>query len=137
MAKHKAMVGIELEVLAKKFDRFGWERDRGTPAHDRQMTDWMLVLQDYPLDEIQAACRQAVIDNPNKMPNEGHILAQIIKARAKMVVPDPIAPPAQDGEPPMSNDRRAEVVKELGLTTTEHGQIIGLGAKKMNERAKG
>jgi hypothetical protein len=28
LAKHRAMIAVELEVMAKKFDRFGWERDR-------------------------------------------------------------------------------------------------------------
>lgn len=75
------MIGVELEVLAKKFDRFGWDRDKGTPSHVRTLTDWMDALCDFPLDEIQAACRAAVRDNPNKMPNEGHILQQVMAAR--------------------------------------------------------
>ena len=79
------MVGFELEVLAKKVDRFGWDRDRNSPAHDRMLTDWMLALQDFPLVEVQAACRAAVEANPNKMPNEGHVKSQILKARAKIV----------------------------------------------------
>ena len=75
------MIGVELEVLAKKFDRFGWDRDKGTPSHVRTLTDWMDALCDFPLDEIQAACRAAVRDNPNKMPNEGHIRHQVMAAR--------------------------------------------------------
>lgn len=75
------MVAVELEVLAKKFDRFGWDRDRGSMAHDRTITDWMDALHDYPLDEIQAACRAAVINRPNSMPNEGHIIAAIMVNR--------------------------------------------------------
>ena len=81
LAKHRAVVAFELEVLAKKFDRFGWERDRGTPTQDRLITDWMDALQDYPIDEIRAACKTAVMENPKHQPNEGHIKAQIIKAR--------------------------------------------------------
>ena len=68
-------------MLAKKFDKFGWDRDRGTLSHDRMMTDWMTALQDYALDEVQAACRQAVLDFPNKQPNEGHIRKLIMKHR--------------------------------------------------------
>ena len=37
------------------------------------------VLGDYPLAEVKAACRQAILTAPSKLPNEGHIL-QIIKA---------------------------------------------------------
>ncbi|MCU0912301.1 MAG: hypothetical protein MUE98_13460 [Rhodobacteraceae bacterium] len=67
--------------MAKKLDRFGWERDRGSAAHDRLLIDWMDALQDYPLDEIQAACRAAIIANPNRTPNEGHIVHEITIAR--------------------------------------------------------
>lgn len=78
------MVAVELEVLAKKFDRFGWERDRGSMSHDRIVSDWMAALQDYPLAEVQAACRAAVIDSPSKMPNEGVILRIINAERSKI-----------------------------------------------------
>lgn len=83
---HRAMVAVELEVLAKKFDRFGWDRDRGSMAHDRMVTDWMDALHDYPLDEIQNACRVAVLNRPNYMPNEGHIVSAIMEARRKSVI---------------------------------------------------
>jgi hypothetical protein len=81
LVKHRAMVALELEVIAKKLDRFGWERDRGSAAHDRLILDWMDALQDYPLDEIRAACRASVIANPNRTPNEGHIVHEITLAR--------------------------------------------------------
>lgn len=81
LAKHKAMVAVELEKLAKKFDRFGWERDRGSVAQDGMITDWIVTLCDFPLDEIQDACRAAVLERPNHMPNEGHIYQQIMAAR--------------------------------------------------------
>ena len=89
LAKHRAVVAFELEVLAKKVDRFGWERDRGTPAHDRLLLDWMNALHDYPLIEVQAACRASVLANPNKMPNEGHVVAQIEKARSSFLALQP------------------------------------------------
>lgn len=97
-------MAFELEVLAKQVDRFGWDRDRGTPAHDRVMMDWMDALQDYPLAEIQAACVASVIAYPNKMPNYGHVKAQIIAARAKAVRAQP---------------KPVEVVKERGPVTPE------------------
>lgn len=75
------MVALELEVLAKKLDRFGWERDRGSAAHDRIVSDWMDALQDYPLGEVKDACREWVTVSPRKMPNEGDILGLIGKAR--------------------------------------------------------
>lgn len=94
LAEHRATIFVELEVLAKKFDRFGWDRDRGTASHDRICMDWMNALQDYPITEVQAACASAVLENPNKMPNEGHVKAQILKARQAMLQkqPKPVDP---------------------------------------------
>lgn len=101
--------------MAKKLDRFGWDRDKGSAAHDRLMIDWMDALQDYPLDEVRAACKAAVMDNPNKLPNEGHIVAQIKSARARFVAAHK---PSDAPEPPrdrMSADRAAEIMREVGF----------------------
>ena len=89
LAQHRATVAFELEVLSKKVDRFGWDRDRATPAQDRQITDWMDALQDYPLIEVKAACVLAVRENPNKCPNEGHIRRIIIRERQRVVAGQP------------------------------------------------
>ena len=107
------MLGVELEVLAKKFDRFGWERDRNSPAHDRLLIDWMDALQDYPLDEIRAACRAAILANPNRMPNEGHVVAMIRDARRARVA---ATAPRQDEAParvPCSPDAAARIMAEV------------------------
>ncbi|KAF0675093.1 hypothetical protein PMES_02614 [Profundibacterium mesophilum KAUST100406-0324] len=115
------MVAVELEVLAKKFDRFGWERDRGSAAHDRMLTDWMDALQDYPLDEIRAACRAAVLANPGKMPNEGHIAAQIIAARGKRVAALPKPAPVNEPRETLSADRAAAIMAEIGFRPQTFG----------------
>lgn len=111
--KHRAMVGFELEVLSKKVDRFGWDRDRGSASHDRIVMDWMNALHDFPLDEIQAACSAAVIENPNKMPNEGHVRAQIMKRRAAVVarLPKPVeVNTARPAKPAEEKARSAEYI---------------------------
>ena len=61
---HRAEVAFEQEVLAKKVDRFGWDRDAGTPAHDRLVLDWMRVLQDFPIEEVRDACAAAIMAKP-------------------------------------------------------------------------
>lgn len=119
--KHRAMVGFELEVLSKKVDRFGWDRDRGTRAHDRQMLDWMDTLQDYPLDEVKAACKAAVEANPNKMPNEGHVKAQIISARAGFLAarPKPVAP--ADDRRPVTPEEAEAILASAGFNLNRFG----------------
>ena len=121
LAQHRAMVAVELEVLAKKMDRFGWERDRNSPAHDRLVIDWMDALQDYPLDEIRAACREAVKAKPNTMPNEGHILAKIMDARAMFVR---LVPKQEQPEQPRERptpERAAEIMASAGFAPKRFG----------------
>ncbi len=110
LAKHRAMVALELEVLSKKLDRFGWERDRNSPAQDRLILDWMDALQDYPLDEIRMACRAVLTERPNAMPHEGHVLSAIQKRRAELVkyYRPQIPEPPQERELP-TPERRAEM----------------------------
>lgn len=119
--KHRAMVAFELEVLAKKLDRFGWERDRETAAHDRLVMDWMLALQDYPLAEVQAACRAWVSENPRRMPNEGDILAQIGAARARHVSLRPRHDDEQPKPPPVSKDAALEILASAGFRPRRMG----------------
>lgn len=118
LLKHRAMLAVELEVMAKKMDRFGWERDRGTAAHDRIMTDWMDALHDYPLSEVKAACREWVKTNPRKMPNEGDIVGMIQKARRRSVEAFKAArpPEPEKAAPRVSGDRAAEIMREAGYS---------------------
>lgn len=113
--RHRAAIAVELEVMARKYDRFGWDRDRGSQAHDRLMLDWMDALHDYPLDEIQAACRACVQENPNRMPNEGHVLAAILKARAAKVKRMPRLVEPEPERKPVSAERAAEILKDAGF----------------------
>ncbi|WP_282091329.1 hypothetical protein [Epibacterium ulvae] len=108
------MLAMECEFLAKKFDRFGWERERNTPAQDRLMLDFMDALQDFPLPEVQAACKAAVISNPNKMPNEGHVRAEIMRGRAQRVRDLPrssLEPRAKRGDPANADN----ILREIGF----------------------
>jgi hypothetical protein len=115
------MVALELEVLAKKLDRFGWERDRNSPAHDRIVTDWMDALQDFPLAEVKAACVEAVLDNPNKMPNEGHVRAQIMAARARAVAALPKPTEMDQPRPRVDKARAAAILAEAGFAPRRMG----------------
>lgn len=121
LAKHRAMVAVELEVMAKKMDRFGWERDRGSMAHDRLVRDWMEVLGEYPLDVVQAACRQWVRSQPGKMPNEGHILTLIQSARHQAVRDQPRRQSEPARPPRVSAERAAAILDEVGFKPRRFG----------------
>lgn len=112
------MVALELDVMAAKQDRFGWARDRGTPVQDRLILDWMDALQDYPVGEVRAACKACVMYKPSQMPNEGHVVAQIMKARALHVLKNPVRPDVVKSTAPRvlaSADRAAEIMIEVGF----------------------
>jgi hypothetical protein len=117
------MVAVELEVLAKKFDRFGWDRDRGSAAHDRMITDWMDALHDYPLDEVRAACKAAVLESPNRMPNEGHIRAHILAARKRKVIGLPKQEPNVTTHTPTAEEkaRVSALLAEAGFAPKRFG----------------
>jgi hypothetical protein len=86
--KHRADVCLVLEIMVRKHDKFGWDQMN---AGMRQMIreDWLLALSPYPVDECRAACRIHTQDQPNKVPNEGHIKAIILRERAKAVAAQP------------------------------------------------
>lgn len=123
LTKHRAMVAVELEVMAKKMDRFGWDRDRGSMAHDRIVSDWMDALHDFPLSEVKAACAAWVLSNPRKMPNEGDIRAEIQKARHQQwLARKETMPPEPEREAErVSKDAAARILEEAGFTAKRFG----------------
>ena len=115
------MVAVELEVMAKKMDRFGWDRDRGSMAHDRLMADWMDALQDYPLNEVRTACQAWVQENPRRMPNEGDIRGKILSERSKRVAALPRPEEPQAPRDRLSAERAAEIMAEAGFNPKTFG----------------
>lgn len=118
LATHRAMVALELEVVAKKMDRFGWEKDRNSTSHDRLMTDWMDALMDFPLVEVQTACRLWVQENPRKMPNEGDIRAIVLRQRQRALAARRPVPPTSRPDrrvAPLTKERAAEIMQEAGF----------------------
>jgi hypothetical protein len=96
----------------KQFDRYGWDRDRGTAAHDRLVINWMNALQDYPIDELQAACSACIIAKPDKLPNYGHVKAQILVARRDALArqPKPVEPMLERVAPDDAQKARADAI---------------------------
>jgi hypothetical protein len=114
--KHRALIGFELEVLAKKLDRFGWDRDRETPAQDRLMTDWMDALQDYPLDEVQQAIRDCLSADPGKMPNEWHVVTKIMEARRRYYASIPKQITVEPPRERPSKELAGEILAQAGYS---------------------
>jgi len=127
LKKHRAMVAFELEVLAMKLDRFGWERARETPTQDRLIQDWMDTLQDYPLDEIKAGITACLDDRPTKMPHERDVLFQVMKIRArKLIKPREVV---ENVNPPPTEAEKARINALLAET--------GFAPKRFPETGEG
>lgn len=114
--KHRADVCLVMEVMVRKHDKFGWDQMN---AGMRQMIreDWLAVLSDYPVDEVRGACRLHTQEQPNKVPNEGHIKAIIVRERGKVLAAMPKAQPVEVERVEPSADEKARVaamVAELG-----------------------
>lgn len=116
------MVAVELEVLAKKLDRFGWDRDRGTAIQDRLILDWMDTLQDYPLDEIRKAITACLDARPKQVPNERDVLFQILKARETfLIVNRRRTPPPDPDRQPVTAEAAARIMEEFGFRPKRFG----------------
>lgn len=92
---HRAAVCLIMETMVRKHDKFGWDQmNAGMRKMIRE--DWLAALADYPVGEVRTACRKHTQELPNKVPNEGHILSQIINARRVFLAsqPKPIEPAA-------------------------------------------
>ena len=111
LAKHKAAVGFELEVLARKTDRFGW--DAMNPAvRQRLVSDWIECLADFTVDEIQAATKRLMADDPKQATNEERVAAEINADRGRRAA----RLPKQDDFTPRhwpTDDEKARATKLL------------------------
>jgi hypothetical protein len=113
LERHKAHLGLELEVLSRKLDRFGW--DSMDPAiRTRLRADWMSALADFTIDEVQEACRIALRNKAKDALNEETIVGIIQSNRARIVAalpkPDDNPYQARDDKPEDERERMAELV---------------------------
>jgi len=106
--KHRADVCLVMEVMVRKHDKFGWDQMN---AGMRQMIreDWLAVLSDYPVDEVRGACRLHTQEQPNKVPNEGHIKAIIVRERGKVLAAMPKARPVEVERVEPSAEEKARI----------------------------
>jgi hypothetical protein len=113
LERHKAFLGLELEVLSRKLDRFGW--DSMDPAiRTRLRADWMNALADFTIDEVQAACRVALRNKAKDALNEETIVGIIQSNRARIVAalpkPDMNAYVPREDKPDDERGRVADLV---------------------------
>lgn len=124
LERHKAALGLELEVLSRKLDRFGWD-SMDANIRTRLRADWMKALADFTIDEVQDACREALRNRAKDALNEETIAGIIQAKRAKIVASLP--KPADDtyrarpDKPADEKARIAELVAEVGYAPKRFG----------------
>lgn len=99
LERHRAALGLELEVMSRKLDRFGWDQMDPT-IRTRLRADWADALADFTIDEVQAACREALGGKPAEAMNEERIAGIVQRNRGRVVasLPKP-AEPFREREP--------------------------------------
>lgn len=107
----------------RKHDKFGWDQmNAGMRRMIRE--DWLAVLSDYPVAEVRAACRLHTQEAPNKVPNEGHIKAIILRERGKVLAarPKPVpVEPARQAPTAEEKARVSQMMKDAGFTPKRFG----------------
>ena len=75
-AQHVAMLNVAVEAtLVQYFVRYSDE-----VIKRYEMEEWTIALRDWPIDQVRAALRQWVYENPRTRPNYGDIVG-ILKRR--------------------------------------------------------
>ena len=127
LQSHVDLVGVRLELISRKYDRFGWDN---ISAEVRSMlkADWNDKLMDYSIDEIDAAISQYVDDTKNKKAaHEGQIKAIIIANRQRVVASQPKAPDTYvPCENPITPEAHAKLMEEFG---SPRGKVKSFNSK--------
>lgn len=96
-----------MEAMISKHDKFGWNQmNAGIRKMIRE--DWLAALQVFPLEEVRQACRMHTQEEPNKVPNEGHIKSLILRERAKVVRSQPKPVELEQRRSKLTDEQRAE-----------------------------
>lgn len=110
---HRARIGIEVEASLQNGGH--WVAPSSKAVKAKMFKKWMDALQNYGMEEIEAAFTRHALDLPSKKPNEGRIVEFIVAARKVAVasLPKERAPEAQ--EPSADEKARVSAVTEKYL----------------------
>lgn len=75
-------MAFELEVVSRKVDRFGWDSMEAM-MQQRLISDWVDRLADYMVEEVRAAIKAIMAENPKLATNEEAVGKVIDRDRAK------------------------------------------------------
>lgn len=113
------MVGLELEVISRKVDRFGWDAMNGH-VRQRLIADWISALADFTLEEIGAATREILAGDPREAVNEQKVCRVILRHRARRLAAIPMPPEPERQTPTPEAKARVDAVVQRFL----HGKEV-------------
>jgi hypothetical protein len=124
--KHRAWIGVRVEALLDGY----WQTNPPAPVKALILADWMAALEDCTQDEITAACREWLRDEPRVKPKPGDIAKLIrdergrkwVRENPRLPKPEPVTFLAPD-----EWDRRRKVAAEL-LAQAGYARRMGDGA---------
>ena len=112
LTKHRAYIAVKAQALMGRY--FQLPQDEFVKRDI--LLGWMEMLQDFTRDEIDAACKQYLIDYPRTRPHEG-LVRQIIMDNRKRIVamnPAPRLPEPEQRKHPDAEYRRKVAEEVLG-----------------------
>ena len=123
--RHRAAIGVEVEASLNNGGY--WIEPSSQLVKMKMLMKWMDALQNYSIDEIEAAFSQHVMKDPKRKPNEGIIYNIIIANRQRAVASQPKEPdtyvPVEDKITP---EAHARLMKEFGSIT---GKVKSFNSK--------
>jgi hypothetical protein len=111
LTKHRAYIAVKAQSLMGRY----FQIPQDELVKRDILLGWMDMLQDYTQEEIDYACKQYLIDFPNKRPHEGHIRQVIANKRKRtfnMHKAKSISPPPRKNQ---NAEQRKRLAKELML----------------------
>ena len=110
LTRHRAYIAVKAQALMSRY----FQLPQDELVTREIMLGWMDMLQDYTRDEIDAACKQYLIDYPRTRPHEGLVRDLIQKARREYLAalpkaPEPEEPPRRHPDP----EERKRIAEEI------------------------
>ena len=112
-SKHRAWIGVRVEALLDGY----WQNRPHEAVKEEIIADWMDGLETFTPNEIRAACRAWLSDNPRRKPNLGDIRAIVLAARRKAVPPKPPEPKRE----PVTAEAAQEILVKAGFAPNRIG----------------
>lgn len=94
-----------------------WQSEMAPEVKAGVMADWADELQDWTIEQVRWGLRQWRRDNPRRKPNPADVLAILKEQRGKteMAKLAAIAPPQPERPEPVSAERAASILAEVGF----------------------